>query len=147
MLGIGAAPADGSERPDPTAELASTPRYKLNFSEGIKALNAANRGIVSGSTIKAAERFGQNLADNTFNENFGNLSTVAGYGQQGVSQNLNAGTNALNTVTGINTRTAESVGNSGETAAAARASGYGSGVGSQVLNELQKQQLLKQLGY
>ncbi len=147
LLGIGAVPADGSERPDPTAELAATPRYKLDFGEGIKAMNAANRGIVSGATIKAAERFGQGLADKTFDSNFGNLSTVAGFGQQGTAQNLNAGTNAVNTTTGINTNSATGIGNAQQDAAAARASGYGSGVGSQVLNEIQKQQLLKQLGY
>ena len=87
------------------------------------------------------------LADKTFDSNFGNLSTVAGFGQQGTAQNLNAGTNAVNTTTGINTNSATGVGNAQQEAAAARASGYGSGVGSQVLNEIQKQQLLKQLGY
>ncbi len=142
LLGIGANP-NGA---DATATLQKQPGYQLNLTEGLKAINNASRGVVSGHTLKAADRFANDYAGNYLDKTLGQLNTVAGLGQTGVGQNNAAGTGALNTNTAINTNTAQQVGQSGEQAAAARASGYGNGVFSQVLNQLQKQQILKGLG-
>ena len=103
------------------------PGYGFRMSEGLKAIDrqaAARGGLISGGALKAAERYGQNLASdeyqNAFNRYQTNRGSVYGMlsGQQGVGQTA---TNALGAA-GQNYAT-----NAGEAymgAGNARASGY-----------------------
>jgi len=77
------------------------PGYQFRLSEGLKSIDrqaAARGGLISGGALKAAERYGQNLASdeyqNAFNRYQANRGSVYGMlsGQQGVGQ---AATNAL----------------------------------------------------
>jgi hypothetical protein len=77
------------------------PGYQFRLSEGLKAIDrqaAARGGLISGGALKAAERYGQNLASdeyqNAFNRYQTNRGSIYGMlsGQQGVGQ---AATNAL----------------------------------------------------
>jgi hypothetical protein len=77
------------------------PGYAFRLSEGMKSLDrtaAARGGLLSGATLKGAQRFGQDLASqeyqnaynryNTdYNMRLGPLQTLAGYGQ-GATNNL-----------------------------------------------------------
>jgi hypothetical protein len=82
------------------------PGYAFRLSEGMKSLDrtaAARGGLLSGSTLKGAQRYGQDLASqeyqnaynryNTdYNMRLGPLQTLAGYGQ-GATNNLAGATN------------------------------------------------------
>jgi len=82
------------------------PGYAFRLSEGMKALDrtAASRGgLLSGATFKGAQRYGQDLASqeyqnayNRYNTDYsmklGPLQTLAGYGQ-GATNNLAGATN------------------------------------------------------
>jgi len=84
--------------------------YAFLLSEGMKGLDrtaAARGGLLSGATLKGAQRFGQDLASqeyqnaynryNTdYNMRLGPLQTLAGYGQ-GATNNLAGATNAYGT--------------------------------------------------
>lgn len=84
----------------------ASPDYGFRFSEGIKSLDrtAAQRGgLLSGATLKAAQRYGQDLASQEFqnaynryntdyNMRLAPLQTLAGYGQ-GATNNLAGATN------------------------------------------------------
>jgi len=86
------------------------PGYAFRLSEGLKAINrtaAARGGLLSGATLKAAERYNQDLASqeyqnaynryNTdYNMRLSPLQTLAGYGQ-GATNNLAGATSAYGT--------------------------------------------------
>jgi hypothetical protein len=140
------------------------PGYQFRMSEGMKALErgaAARGGLLSGSTLRATQRFGQDLASqeyqNAFNRygiererRLGPLQSLAGVGQT-TSQQLSSQAGQM----GAN------VGNMMTSSAAARASGYvgqanaltsalGTGLnfyqGQQMLNRLAPQQAPMMLG-
>jgi hypothetical protein len=140
------------------------PGYQFRMSEGMKALErgaAARGGLLSGSTLRATQRFGQDLASqeyqNAFNRygiererRLGPLQSLAGVGQT-TSQQLSSQAGQM----GAN------VGNMMTSGAAARASGYvgqanaltgalGTGLnfyqGQQMLNRLAPQQAPMMLG-
>lgn len=70
------------------------PGFQFQLDQGLNAIDrsaAARSGVQSGSTLKAAQRFGTNLADQSFGNN---LSRLAALGQQG----LTATGNQVNTV-------------------------------------------------
>lgn len=86
------------------------PGYAFRLSEGMKSLDrtaAARGGLLSGSTLKGAQRYGQDLASqeyqnaynryNTdYNMKLGPLQTLAGYGQ-GATNNLTSTTGTYGT--------------------------------------------------
>jgi hypothetical protein len=88
----------------------ASPDYLFRLSEGVKSLDrtAASRGgLLSGATLKATQRYGQDLASQEFqnaynryntdyNMKLGPLQTLAGYGQ-GATNNLAGATNAYGT--------------------------------------------------
>jgi hypothetical protein len=119
------------------------PSYSFRFQEGLKALDrqAASRGgLISGGALRAAQRYGQDVASTEFGNAYNRLASRAGFGQT-ASTNMGGaagqfGTNAGNLMTG---------------AGAARASGYvgganalSSGLG-QYMNYTQSQNLLNRL--
>jgi hypothetical protein len=82
------------------------PGYAFRLSEGMKALDrtaAARGGLLSGSTLKGAQRYGQDLASQEYQNAYDRyntdyrmklspLQTLAGYGQ-GATNNLAGATN------------------------------------------------------
>ena len=82
------------------------PGYAFRLSEGMKALDrtaAARGGLLSGATLKGAQRYGQDLGSQEYQNAFNRyntdysmrlapLQTLAGYGQ-GATNNLASATN------------------------------------------------------
>jgi hypothetical protein len=111
------------------------PGYAFRMSEGMKNLErsaAARGGLLSGSTLKGIQRFGQDLASqeyqNAFNRygierdrRLGPLQSLAGVGQTTSQQLGAAGTQFANTMGNIGMNQANVQGN----AQMARASAYG----------------------
>jgi hypothetical protein len=119
------------------------PSYKFRFGEGMKALDrqaAARGGLISGGALKAAQRYGQDVASTEFGNAYNRLASLAGIGQT-ATNNMGAATGNFGT----------NVGNLMTGAGAARASGYvgganalSSGLG-QYMNYTQSQNLLNRL--
>jgi hypothetical protein len=119
------------------------PSYQFRLGEGMKALErtaAARGGLISGGALKAAQRYGQDVASTEFGNAYNRLAGLAGVGQTATGAMGNAanayGTNAGNMMT---------------SGAAARASGYvgganalSSGLG-QYMNYTQNQNLMNRL--
>jgi len=92
------------------------PSYQFRLSEGMKALDrtaAARGGLLSGATLKGAQRYGQGLASQEYGNAYNRLASMAGLGQT-----------ATGAMTGMGTQLANSLGEAGGQAAQARASGY-----------------------
>lgn len=101
------------------------PGYQFRLSEGMKALDrtaAARGGLLSGATLKGAQRYGQGLASQEYGNAYNRLASMAGIGQT-----------ATGAMTGMGTQLANSLGEAGGQAAQARASGYMGG--SSALNQ------------
>lgn len=134
--------------------LSEDPGYAFRMSEGLKALDrsaAARGGLMSGSALKAAERFGQDYASqeyqNAYNRaltKYNTTASLAGVGQT-----------ATNTLTGAAGNLGNNLANlqygAGTSAGAARASGYVgtanalTGALNTGLNYYQNQNLLNRL--
>lgn len=109
------------------AQFQADPGYGFRMSEGMKALErsaAARGGLLSGATLKGAQRFGQDLGSQEYQNAFNRyqverqarlqpLQSLAGVGQTTAQQIGEAGM-----------RTAQNVGETLTSGAAARASGY-----------------------
>jgi hypothetical protein len=116
------------------------PSYKFRLGEGLKALDrqaAARGGLISGGALKAAQRYGQDVASTEFGNAYNRLASMAGLGQTATGAMGGAagqfGANAGNLMTG---------------AGAARASGYVGGANAltsglgQYMNYTQNQNLI-----
>jgi hypothetical protein len=116
------------------------PSYKFRLGEGLKALDrqaAARGGLISGGALKAAQRYGQDVASTEFGNAYNRLASMAGIGQTATGAMSGAagqfGANAGNLMTG---------------AGAARASGYVGGANAltsglgQYMNYTQNQNLI-----
>jgi hypothetical protein len=130
------------------------PGYQFRMSEGMKALErgaAARGGLLSGSTLRATQRFGQDLASQEYQNAFNRyqaertarlqpLQSLAGVGQT-TAQQLSGQAGQMGT----------NVGQAMQAGAAARASGYVgqanalTGALSTGINFFQGQQLLNRL--
>jgi len=120
------------------------PGYQFRLSEGMKALDrtAASRGgLLSGATLKGAQRYGQGLASQEYGNAYNRLASMAGLGQT-----------ATGAMTGLGSQFASNQGENYMGAANARASGYmgganalSSGLG-QYMNYSQNQNLMNMLG-
>lgn len=104
-------------------DLSQDPGYAFRMSEGMKALErsaAARGGLLSGGTLKATQRFGQDLASqeyqNAYNRALAQYNTTAALA--GVGQT------SANTLTGAAGQLGQGLSESAQSAAAARASGY-----------------------
>ena len=119
------------------------PSYQFRLGEGMKALErtaSARGGLISGGALKAAQRYGQDVASTEFGNAYNRLAGLAGVGQTATGAMGSAanqfGANAGNLMTG---------------AAAARASGYVGGANAltsglgQYMNYTQGQNLLNRL--
>lgn len=114
------------------------PGYDFRQSEGLKAIDnsAAARGSsLSGATLKALTKYGQDFASNEYNNaynrwnndvsnRFNRISGVAGTGQQAVGQVGQMGQQTASNIAQGNMNTANNVANNTVQAGNARASGY-----------------------
>lgn len=141
------------------------PGYGFRMSEGLKALDrqaAARGGLISGGALKAAERYGQGLASDEYQNAFnryqaerqarlGPLQSLAGVGQTTAQQLGAAGQNYASQAGNIAMGAAGNIGEAYQGAANARASGYVGGANAlssaigNVGNMYMNQQLLNQL--
>lgn len=131
------------------SDFEADPGYGFRMSEGMKALDrsAASRGgLLSGATLKGAQRYGQDMASqeyqNAFNRyqiNRGNvlnsLQSLAGVGQTAVNQGITSGQQYATNVGNLGMNTAANQANAGLTAAQANQSAYGS-IGNALSNYL-----------
>jgi hypothetical protein len=133
---------------DPS-QVSMDPGYSFRLSEGQKALDrqaAARGGLISGSALKAATRFGQDMGSqeysNAYNRSYGRamdeynsrinqsntgynrLASMAGIGQTANSQLGAAGQNYASGVSGALGNYAANAGNAYGAAGQAQASGY-----------------------
>lgn len=85
------------------ADYTADPGYQFRMDQGMQALQrsaAARGGLLSGSTMKGIERFGQGLASEEYQNAFNRYQTNRS-NQLGALQGLiNTGTGATNTLTG-----------------------------------------------
>jgi len=132
----GAVPTAASNKDPATAQqdafnrFRATPGYQFNMQEGVRALDSsanASGGLFSGKAGKALTKYGQGLADNTYNDYMNRLGSLSGVGQT-----------ATNSVAGLGQSTAQGVGSNLLSAGNARASGIlGAGqANSNTLNNL-----------
>ena len=83
-------------------ELQSDPGYQIRLSEGMNGVQhsaAARGGLLSGATLKAMQKYGQDFASNEYTNRYNRLSSLAGNGQVAGNMNssgANFGSNAGN---------------------------------------------------
>jgi len=150
----GIAPGGELARPFTMRDYQADPGYGFRLSEGMKALErsaAAKGGLLSGATIKGAQRFGQDLASqeyqNAYNRYVQNqqtqrnaLANLAGIGQTASQQLQRAGEQYAQPASELQ----QGIGN-------VRASGYVQGANAMAggltgaINAYQNQQLLNSL--
>jgi len=88
--------------------------YQFRMDEGNKSLNALNaaRGTLdSGSAVKSAMQYGQNIGSQEFGNYMGYLGNQQGVGLSAASAVAGVGQNYANNVTGINQNNAANQGN------------------------------------
>ena len=147
------------------AQFEQDPGYQFRLAEGMKALDrqaAARGGLISGGAMKAAQRYGQGLASQEYQNAFNRyqaeraarlqpLQSLAGVGQTTAQQIGAAGQQYGQAGSNVLGQMATNVGNLGTSAAQARASGYVGGANALMgglggaLGYYQNQQLLNQL--
>ena len=149
QLTAGTAPGGQFTKSFGMSDFQQDPGYGFRMSEGLKALDrtAAARGnLLSGSTLKGAQRYGQDLgsqeyqnAFNRYQTNRSNLinplQSLAGVGQTSTNQGIAAGQNFATNVGNLGMGAAANQANAGLTAAQANQSAYGN-VGNAFANYL-----------
>lgn len=139
LMGLRPGEGSGSLMAQPTLEqLQMDPGYAFREQQGMRAVNAsaaANRGLQSGAALKAAQRFGQDMASqeygNAYNRFMQNRANQINMLQGGVNTGFGAaqgvgnaavgtGANIANTMLGAG----QALGTGLEQAGQARASGY-----------------------
>lgn len=145
----GVMPGGNLVRPFAATDFQTDPGYGFRMSEGMKGLErsaAARGGLLSGATLKGAQRFGQDIASNEYNNAYnryvGNQATqrnalagLTGFAPTAAQQIGNAGTNYATNVNNLATNTATNYANADLTGAAARQSAY-TGAGGAFANAL-----------
>ena len=119
--------ANAQAKQDAYTFSSSDPSYAFRQSEGNKAIEAAlrARGMYgSGGALKELTDYNSNLASTEFGNQFGRLSTLAGYGQNATNAGNTLGANYASNVGNIGINSAANSGNALLAGANARASGY-----------------------
>ena len=139
QLTAGTAPGGQFTKSFGMSDFQQDPGYGFRMSEGLKALDrtAAARGnLLSGSTLKGAQRYGQDLgsqeyqnAFNRYQTNRSNilnpLQSLAGVGQTSTNQGISAGQNFATNVGNLGMGAASNQADAGLAAARANQSAYG----------------------
>jgi hypothetical protein len=124
------------------AQVQQTPGYQLELDAALKALGNQSRGVTSGATLKAADRYASDYADTKYNDatnqalnifqtNRNNrlspLTQLAGLGPTAISANNTAGNNAASNVANINQTGTSAINSLNNQTAYQQASGLTSG--------------------
>ena len=110
-----------------TADFEADPGYAFRQSEGMKALerSAAARGnLLSGSTLKGIQRFGQDLASQEYTNAFNRYQVNRSNQLNPLQSLMGAGQSATNVQTGVQGQLGQNEATNLYNAGAARASGY-----------------------
>jgi hypothetical protein len=116
------------------AQFQADPGYQFRLSEGTKALErsaAARGGLISGGALKAAQRYGQDMASNEYTNAFNRYQAERTARLQPLQSLTGMGQTTANTINNAGTTMASNVGEAYMGGANARASGY-VGVGNAV---------------
>jgi hypothetical protein len=145
----GVMPGGDLVRPFAESDFKADPGYGFRMKEGMQALDrsaAARGGLLSGATLKGAERFGQDIASNEYNNAYnryvGNQATQrnALAGLTGFAPTASSAMQAGDTAYGSNAANlASNTANAMAGAGATRASSYGNalaGIGQNVYNTM-----------
>lgn len=131
LLGIGgdpnAAGYGSAAQPFGTQQFEQDPGYAFRQAEGMKALerSAAARGnLLSGSTLKGIQRFGQDLASQEYGNAFNRYQIERSARLNPLQSLMGSGQSAANTLTGAAGQLGQGLAQNEYNAGAARASGY-----------------------
>jgi hypothetical protein len=131
LLGIGGdASAEGfgsMARPFGQQDFEQDPGYAFRQAEGMRALerSAAARGnLLSGSTLRGVQRFGQDLASQEYQNAFNRFQVERAARLNPLQSLMGSGQSAANVMTGATGQAAQNIGQMQLGAGQARASGY-----------------------
>lgn len=109
------------------AQFQADPGYQFRLSEGTKALErsaAARGGLISGGALKAAQRYGQDMASNEYTNAFNRYQAERTARLQPLQSLTGTAQTTANTLGNAGTTMASNVGEAYMGGANARASGY-----------------------
>ena len=112
------------------SDFEADPGYGFRMSEGMKALersSAARGGLLSGTTLKGIQRFGQDLASNEYQNAFNRYYAARNAQLNPLQGILGQGQSSTNVLTGAAGEAGRGIGAAQMGAGAARASGYAAG--------------------
>jgi len=112
------------------SDFEADPGYGFRMSEGMKALersSAARGGLLSGTTLKGVQRFGQDLASQEYQNAFNRYYAARNAQLNPLQGMLGQGQSSTNVLTGAAGETGRGVAAAQQGAGAARASGYAAG--------------------
>jgi hypothetical protein len=136
------------------SDFQADPGYSFRMSEGLKGLErsaAARGGLLSGSTLKGIQRFGQDLASQEYTNAFNRYQTERAARLQPLQSLAGVGQTTAQQIGQSGMQTAQNVGDIQMSGAAARASGYVGGANALTgalntgLNYYQGQQMMNRL--
>ena len=103
------------------------PGYAFRLQEGLKGLDrqaAARGGLISGAALKAAQRYGQDVASNEYQNAYNRYNQNRSQRYQMLTGQQTTGANATNQQNAASQNYANAAGNALQNAGNARASGY-----------------------
>jgi hypothetical protein len=136
------------------SDFQADPGYSFRMSEGLKGLErsaAARGGLLSGSTLKGVQRFGQDLASQEYTNAFNRYQTERAARLQPLQSLAGVGQTTAQQLGQSGMQTAQNIGETQMSGAAARASGYVgqanalTGALNTGLNYYQNQQMMNRL--
>lgn len=136
------------------SDFTADPGYNFRLTEGLKSLDrqaAARGGLISGGALKAAQRYGQELGSQEYQNAYNRFQTNRANQLQPLQSLMGAGQTAANTLTSAAGQMGQTQAAGLANAAQARASGYVGGANAltgglnQYLNYTQSQNLLNRL--
>jgi len=112
------------------SDFEADPGYGFRMSEGMKALersSAARGGLLSGTTLKGVQRFGQDLASTEYQNAFNRYYAARNAQLNPLQGILGQGQSSTNVLTNAAGQAGQNIGAAQMAAGAARASGYAAG--------------------
>jgi hypothetical protein len=112
------------------SDFEADPGYGFRMDEGMKALErsaAARGGLLSGTTLKGIQRFGQDLASNEYQNAFNRYYAARNAQLNPLQGILGQGQSSTNVLTGAAGEAGRGIGTAQMAGGAARASGYAAG--------------------
>ena len=109
------------------SDFQADPGYAFRLSEGLKALDrqaAARGGLISGSALKAAQRYGQDAASQEYQNAFNRYQVNRSNQLAPLQSLMGASQTATNALGNLGTTTAANAGQAYQNAGSAQASGY-----------------------